>query len=74
MGDVGTFQWRAGPKAVDDKDIKPGTAIATFDSKGRYPGEKDPNKKLWNLSGARGEWHHLDFGSVAGAPGEGTKG
>jgi hypothetical protein len=38
-----TDQWRAGPKVVDDKDIKPGTAIATFDDKGHYPG-KDQNK------------------------------
>jgi hypothetical protein len=42
-----TSQWRAGPKVVNadgtlNSAVKPGTAIATFDSNGRYPG---PNVK-----------------------------
>jgi hypothetical protein len=60
MSDVGTFQWRAGPKVVDDKDIKPGTAIATFD-KGRYP-QTDVNKNsgIYLGRGANGSVWILD--------------
>jgi RHS repeat-associated protein len=39
--DVGTYQWKKGSKV--DKDTKPGTAIATFNDKNRYP-----SKHGWN--------------------------
>lgn len=56
-----TDQWRAGPKVVDDKDIKPGTAIATFDSNGRYPGKgKDKNSAIYLGRGANGSIWILD--------------
>jgi RHS repeat-associated protein len=41
--DTGTYQWRPGPKVVGNKDIQPGTAIATFNDKDRFP-----NKHHWN--------------------------
>jgi len=56
-----TDQWRAGPKVVDDKDIKPGTAIATFDSKGRYPGkDQDKNSGIYLGRGTNGSIWILD--------------
>ena len=39
--DVGTYQWKKGSKV--DKDTRLGTAIATFNDKGRYP-----SKHGWN--------------------------
>jgi len=51
-----TSQWRAGePVVIDGKinpNIKPGTAIATFDSNGRYPGQDDPHKNSGIFLGA----------------------
>ena len=56
-----TDQWRAGPKVVDDKNIKPGTAIATFDSKGRYPGkDQDKNSGIYLGRGVNGSIWILD--------------
>lgn len=36
-----TTQWRRGAKARELVDLVPGTAIATFDSNGRYGGHPD---------------------------------
>ena len=59
---VDTSLWRAGPtKVVDDKDIKPGTAIATFDSKGHYPkGDVPKNSGIYLGRGANGSIWILD--------------
>jgi RHS repeat-associated protein len=44
MGDVSAgHHWYQGEKVSDAKDIKPGTAIANFNDKGRFP-----NKHQWN--------------------------
>lgn len=58
--DIGTYQWRPGPKAVDDKDIKPGTAIATFDEKGRFPNKHTYNSGIYLNSGTKGSIWILD--------------
>ena len=43
-----TSQWKATPTVADNSDIKPGTAIATFDSNGRYPTGADKNSgSIW---------------------------
>lgn len=56
-----TSQWRAGPKVATDKDIKPGTAIATFDSNGRYPkGDEQKNSGIYLGRGTNGSIWILD--------------
>jgi hypothetical protein len=46
---------------VDDKDIKPGTAIATFDNQGRYPGEgQNKNSGIYLGRGVNGSIWILD--------------
>jgi hypothetical protein len=57
-----TDQWRAGPVVANNSDIKPGTAIATFDSKGRYPGPNvsDKNSGIYLGKGTNGSIWILD--------------
>jgi hypothetical protein len=56
-----TSQWRAGPQVTTDKDIKPGTAIATFDSNGRYPkGDQPKNSGIYLGRGTNGSIWILD--------------
>jgi RHS repeat-associated protein len=62
---VDTSLWRAGPKVVDDKDIKPGTAIATFNTtgknKGHYPkGDVPKNSGIYLGPGVNGSVWILD--------------
>ena len=49
-----TKRWRAGVDVADNGDIKPGTAIATFDSNGRYPSGKDKNSGIYLGPGTKG--------------------
>ncbi|MGH9498023.1 MAG: BPSL0067 family protein [Terriglobales bacterium] len=42
-----TKRWRAGAGAADNGDIKPETAIATFDNNGHYPSGKDKNSGIY---------------------------
>lgn len=58
--DMGTYRWRPGPKVVDDKDIKPGTAIANFNSKGRFPNKHTYNSGIYLNSGSHGSIWILD--------------
>jgi RHS repeat-associated protein len=58
--DVGTYQWRPGPKVVDSKDIRPGTAIATFNDKDRYPSKHGWNSGIYLNSGVKGSIWILD--------------
>ena len=60
MGDIGTYQWRPGPKVVGNKDIQPGTAIATFNDKGRYPSKHGWNSGIYLNSGVNGSIWILD--------------
>ncbi|HEV3316153.1 MAG TPA: BPSL0067 family protein [Candidatus Angelobacter sp.] len=56
-----TAQWRAGEKAANNPDIKPGTAIATFDKNGRYPqGEVPKNSGIYLSQGTNGSIWILD--------------
>ena len=56
-----TSQWRAGPQVTTDKDVKPGTAIATFDSNGRYPkGDQPKNSGIYLGRGTNGSIWILD--------------
>jgi RHS repeat-associated protein len=54
-----TKRWRAGASAADNSDIKPGTAIATFDN-GRYPSGKDKNSAIYLGPGTKGSIWVLD--------------
>jgi RHS repeat-associated protein len=45
--------WRAGPKVLGDTDIPLGTAIATFDDNGRYPGSATTAKNSGIYIGQR---------------------
>lgn len=61
MGDVSAkHQWYPGEKVSDAKDIKPGTAIATFDGKGRFPSESGWNSGIYLGRGANGSIWILD--------------
>jgi RHS repeat-associated protein len=55
-----TKRWRAGAGVADNGDIKPGTAIATFDSNGRYPTGKDKNSAIYLGPGTKGSIWVLD--------------
>jgi RHS repeat-associated protein len=56
-----TDQWRAGPQVTTGKDIKPGTAIATFDSNGHYPkGDQPKNSGIFLKKGTNGSIWILD--------------
>jgi hypothetical protein len=55
-----TKRWRAGADVADNGDIKPGTAIATFDSNGRYPSGKDKNSGIYLGPGTKGSIWILD--------------
>jgi len=56
--DVGTYQWKPGSKV--DKDTRPGTAIATFNDKGRYPSKSGWNSGLVLGPGTKGSIWVLD--------------
>jgi hypothetical protein len=55
-----TKLWRAGAGVADNGDVKPGTAIATFDSNGRYPTGKDKNSGIYLGPGTKGSIWILD--------------
>jgi hypothetical protein len=58
-----TDQWRGGPPVVnnkDIKDIKPNTAIATFDQNCRYPQSGDRNSGIYLTNGTNGTVWILD--------------
>ena len=56
-----TDQWRAGPQVTTGKDIKPGTAIATFDSNGHYPkGDQPKHSGIFLKKGTNGSIWILD--------------
>jgi len=61
MGDVSAkHQWYPGEKVPDAKDIKPGTAIASFDGKGRFPSESGWNSGIYLGRGTNGSIWILD--------------
>ncbi len=55
-----TKEWRAGAAVTGDGDIKPGTAIATFDSNGRYTTGQDKNSAIFLSNGTKGSIWVLD--------------
>jgi RHS repeat-associated protein len=60
-----TARWRAGPKVVNEdsktvNSIEAGTAIATFDSNGRYPTGPQKNSGIYLGSGVNGSIWILD--------------
>lgn len=55
-----TDQWRAGPGVANNSNLKPGTAIATFDINGRYPKSGERNSGLWMKAGSNGGITILD--------------
>lgn len=55
-----TKRWRAGEGVADSRDIKPGTAIATFDGNARYPSGKDKNSGPYLGPGTKGSIWILD--------------
>lgn len=55
-----TRQWRAGPKVANNGNIKPGTAIATFDSSGHYPIGPEKNSGIYLGPGTKGSIWILD--------------
>ena len=57
---ISTDEWRAGPKVANNSDIKPGTAIATFDGKGLYPKDPDKNSGIYLDQGTNGSIWILD--------------
>ena len=56
--DVGTYQWKQGSKV--DKDTRPGTAVATFNDKGRYPSKSGWNSGIFLGPGTKGSVWVLD--------------
>jgi hypothetical protein len=61
MGDVSAgHHWYPGEKVLDAKDLKPGTAIATFNDKGRFPNQKNWNSGIYLGPGVNGDIWILD--------------
>jgi RHS repeat-associated protein len=61
MGDVSAkHEWYPGETVSDAKDMKPGTAIASFDGKGRFPSESGWNSGIYLGHGANGSIWILD--------------
>jgi RHS repeat-associated protein len=61
MGDVSAeHHWYQGEKVSDAKDIKPGTAIASFNDKGRFPSESGWNSGIYLGKGTNGTIWILD--------------
>jgi RHS repeat-associated protein len=48
-----TKQWTEGPAVADNSSIPKGTAIATFDSNGRYPTNADRNSGIYMGQGTK---------------------